>query len=135
MLLRLRDVVNSQAGLGELMSLSPAPIAKVGYTIAWNARKIAEEVKTFNDSRDALIKQYGAQNAEGQMEVLKANIETYQQEINSLLDIEINVELRTIPWVQIVDCEAKRHEFEIPVSALYSCWFMFEEPTEEPKKD
>ena len=132
--LKLRDVANSKAAVESLLALPVAPIAKVAFALARNARHISAALDDFNKAQRALVIELGepVEDDGGGIRVKKENVAQYTAEIDELLDQVIDLDIRAITEAQLAECEEKRPGFAVPVVALYGAWFMFEDAQELP---
>lgn len=74
---------------------------KVSYAIAKNINKLENELKTYNQERQKLIDKYCLKDENGNnvvdeynnLKIADENIETWNKEMNELLDIEIDIDM------------------------------------------
>lgn len=94
-----RKILNDINTLGAI-SQKQLPI-KVSYAIAKNINKLENELKTYNQERQKLIDKYCLKDENGNnvvdeynnLKIADENIETWNKEMNELLDIEIDIEI------------------------------------------
>lgn len=94
-----RKIVNDSSFLGNLTQ-KQLPI-RVSYTIAKNISKIEKELEIYNKERQKIIDKYCIKDDEGnnvidennQLKISSENLNTWNKEINELLDIEVDIEI------------------------------------------
>ena len=91
-----RKIVNDANLLGNLTH-KQLPI-KVSYAIAKNISKIEKELEIYNKERQKLIDKYCLKDEEGnlidennQFKIADGNLESWNKDMNELLDIEIDI--------------------------------------------
>ena len=94
-----RKIVNDANFLGALTQ-KQLPI-KISYAIAKNISKIESELKIYNKEREKLIDKYAEKDDKGenlidennQLKILDEHLQTWNKDINELLDIEVEIEI------------------------------------------
>lgn len=113
----------------------PLATGKAGYAIARNKRLLSNELKDFEEARNALLQKYGTKTKDGNYTIdpnKSENAEIFNKEISEVLGIEIDIE----PW------QVFRDEWEIPYSDsasvndydLLETFLVKERPVEEAPK-
>lgn len=108
MKITLRDLDHAWNPILELGKLSLP--AKVAYAIARNAMLLEPEVKVLFEQVESLRDKHGGMD------------NGYVKDLNELLDMEIEVDLKTISVTDIVETSA-----EIKPATFVGAWFLFEE--------
>ena len=89
MKISLLNIVNSKNTLEKLASLS-LPI-KVAYRVSKLLSKVSSEFKDFEDSRIKLIRKFGTEKDDGNIEVSEENKVKFFAEMNELLNEEVEL--------------------------------------------
>lgn len=83
---------------------------KVSYTISRNMDKIDEALKPYNTERRKLLEKYGEKDKTGKLaekdntiQLDKSRIGDFKKDIDTLLDIEINLDIRKFKLADIGD--------------------------------
>ena len=107
------------------MSLSPAPIAKVGVKLARNARLIQREIETFNEVKSKLLKPFA--DNEGKVTLPDTDAgKAVELEYQQLLDSQVEVDVHQLTMEELAECEQAKPGFNITPALMYQAWFMFE---------
>lgn len=104
--------------------------AKVSYNIMRNMKKIEHEIKPFEESRLQLVRKYGKEGEDGKTTVLEENLEAFYKDVASLLDEEIDVDIRSVKIDQLEGVKLTPNEIQFidfmfekePEWLLYSWW-------------
>jgi hypothetical protein len=86
--------------------------AKVSYNIMRNMRKIEHEIKPFEESRLQLVRKYGHPGEDGRTSVLDENLELFYKDIASLLEEDIEVDIRPIKIDQLEEVKLTPNEIQ-----------------------
>ena len=94
-----RKIVNDSNFLGGLIH-KQLPV-KISYAISKNISKIERELEIYNKERQKLLDKYCVKDEEGknlidennQLKIADKNLETWNKDINELLDIEIDIDI------------------------------------------
>jgi len=94
-----KRILEDAQKLGEIAQ-KQLPV-KVSYAIAKNISKIEGELKIYNSERDKLIEKYGQKDQAGktiinennQIKLKEESISAWNEDIKSLLDIEIDIDI------------------------------------------
>lgn len=88
--MKLSQILNSQEALNRILQIK-LPV-KISYKIGKMFSRIQPEIRTFEEKRVGLIKKLGTEDKVKQIwEVLPDNMAEFQQELNKLGDIEVNL--------------------------------------------
>ena len=116
--MKLRDLVIAQEALGRLLTLELP--AAVSYKVARVARPIEAELRAYEQSRVKLVQRLGEEAGQGQIMVLPEKAAEFNKEMNTLLDVDVDVKIRTIdPGIL--------GEVGIRPGDIMALWFLFEE--------
>ena len=99
MKLTIKDILEATPILKKVTAFSLP--AKVSYNIMRNMKKIEHEIKPFEESRLQLVRKYGKEGEDGKTTVLEENLEAFYKDVASLLDEEIDVDIRSIKIDQL----------------------------------
>lgn len=88
--MKLSEIVNSLEPLQNLLKVS-LPI-KVSYKLSKIAIKINPELDLFNEKKNELIKKYGKEIEPDKWQVDPENVEKYQEDMKTLLDMEVSLD-------------------------------------------
>lgn len=99
--IKLKKIVTANGALNKLMS-KEVPI-KVGFQLSKIAKKLNEELSIYNDNRVKLIKKYGEEDKKknGNYNIKKENIETFQKELTELMEVKVKVDIDKIKIKEI----------------------------------
>lgn len=97
----MKELLNAKPSLEKILN-KDLPM-KISYKLSKLARKLDTELKFFDESRKKLFKKYSDDQKQenGQVEILDEYKETFEKEINDLLDLEID--LNQIQTVKLED--------------------------------
>ncbi len=123
-----RKIVNDSNFLGALMH-KQLPV-KVSYVISKNVSKIEKELDIYNKERQKLLDKYCVKDEEGeniidennQLKIADKNLETWNKDINELLDIEIDIDIHKFNVNDLLNSNC-----EMTVSELMLIDYMIEE--------
>lgn len=87
---KVLDIMSSIDTLNRLMTKELS--APTAYKIARLARKLNEEIESFNKAKDSTFSKY----AEGEEEVPSDKQEEFEAEINELLNMEVELDIQMI---------------------------------------
>jgi sulfatase maturation enzyme AslB (radical SAM superfamily) len=99
MKLKIKEVLEGMAVLQKVINCSLP--AKVSYNIMRNLKKVEHELKPFEESRLRLVQKYGKPDDDGKVSVTDENISEFYKEVSSLLDEEVEVDIRQIGIEQL----------------------------------
>lgn len=120
-----RDLLDGAQAVSQLMSLSPAPIAKVSAKLARNARKLQREIETFNEVKGKLLKPFA--DDEGKVTLPDtAEGKAVEKEYQQLLDSQVEVDIHPLTIEDLGWCEEAKPDFNVTPALMYQAWFMFE---------
>lgn len=116
--------------------------SKLSYAIAYNAEALRKEAERIEKERKKLCEQYSEKDEEGkpvmvnsiingnkiqEYKMTEENKKLLNEEYNELLDMEVDIEIRTAKQELIERCE-EVERYDIPsVSQLSALLFMLEE--------
>ena len=103
MKLSLRKLVNGSQQLSNIAYKQGLP-CKLSYALAKNIKKIESELQIYNSEREKIIEKYCVKDEDGKLKLNKDNtydikeefIDVCNKEINSLLDIEVDIDIHKI---------------------------------------
>lgn len=120
--MKLGELVMAQEALQRLISLEWP--AAVSYKVARAARPILAELQGYEEQRVKLIQQFG--EIEGQQTRVKPDkMPEFTAELNALLGVDVDLEIRTIS-PDLLDND----EIKVRPADLLLVWFLFEEEDE-----
>ncbi len=81
--------------------------AKTSYRIMRMSKKLASEVKIFEDKRLELVKKYGAEveGKPGMFSVKQENIELFNKDMNDIAEEVVNVDIDLLPLDMLLDAK------------------------------
>ncbi len=120
MKLSLLSIVNAKTTLEKLAGLS-LPI-KVAYRVSKILNKVGSEFKDFEDSRIKLIRKYGTEQEDGNIEVLDENKTKFFDEMNELLGEDIILD------IPLLDLDAFPDSCELSPAEMSVLELFFSEP-------
>ena len=109
-----------QESLGILMNAKQANV-KASYWIGKTTKKIIEELKTLNESRNDLVKKHGIEK-DGSFTVPKENVKAFNDEMKDLLKTEIEINIDQLPFEYVETVQLS------PVDFINLAW-LIAEPT------
>lgn len=92
--MKLRTIIEAGEAIQHLLDLK-LPL-KVSYSIQRTVRPLLEELRTFENARDELIRTMGKPDETGAVKVAREQMPTFLKEVNELLDLEIDVSITKI---------------------------------------
>jgi hypothetical protein len=75
-------------------------------------KKIEHELKPFEESRLQLVHKYGKPNEEGKVSVLDENLPEFYKDVSSLLDEEVEVDIRIIKIEDLEEVKLTPNEIQ-----------------------
>lgn len=84
----------------------------LGYTLLKNKEKLYPEAKIIYDMRQKILMEYGTKDKNGDIIVLRENIDEVNQKINELMDIDNLVDIIKIPLEELDSCEMHMENIE-----------------------
>jgi len=114
--IKLSDVVNATGTFNKIMQQSFK--GSLAFKIARLARELDKEMQTFNEERQKIIQKYGNKDENGELIIDEngnikfdnANIEEINQEFNSLLETELEINADKLPMDSIDNFEITPQE-------------------------
>ena len=100
------------------------PPVKVGYALQRNLRRLREVAEDAEDQRQALVKQYGKEQKDGQVAVLmtdRESYEAYMSEWKSILAAQVDIEMHSVKLSEV------KEPFDLTLGEIMSLYFMFED--------
>jgi len=95
MKIKLSQIVNSVESLNKIVEIK-LPV-KVAYKVNRLINKINPELKTYNESRETLVKEYGDEQEDGSWKVVDpVKLNEFAIKLTELLEVEIEVEFEKI---------------------------------------
>ena len=84
----------------------------LGYTLLKNKEKLYPEAKIIYDMRQKILMEYGTRDKNGDIVVLRENIDEVNQKINELMDIDNLVDIIKISFEDIENYELNIEDIE-----------------------
>ena len=114
--IKLSDIVNATETFNKIMQQSFK--GSLAFKIARLARELDKEMQTFNEERQKIIQKYGNKDENGELIIDEngnikfdnANIEEINQEFNSLLETELEINADKLPMDSIDNFEITPQE-------------------------
>ena len=114
--IKLNDVVNATETLNKIMQQSFK--GSLAFKIARLARELDKEMQTFNTERQKIIQKYGEKDENGELKIdekglvkfNKTNLKEINQEFNSLLDTDLEINADKLPIYSIDNFEITPQE-------------------------
>jgi len=114
--IKLSNVVNATETFNKIMQQSFK--GSLAFKIARLARELDKEMQTFNEERQKIIQKYGNKDENGELIIDEngnvkfdnANIEEINQEFNSLLETELEINADKLPMDSIDNFEITPQE-------------------------
>ena len=114
--IKLNDVVNATETLNKIMQQSFK--GSLAFKIARLARELDKEMQTFNTERQKIIQKYGEKDENGELIVDekglinfdKTNLKEINEEFNSLLNTELEINADKLPMNSIDNFEITPQE-------------------------
>jgi len=116
MKLKIQEVLEAAPILKKITTFS-LPV-KAAYNIMRNMKKIESEIKPFEESRLQLVKKYGKEDETGKTSVTEENLEDFYKDVASLLEEEIEVDIRLIKIDQLQEVKLTPTEIQFIVFML-----------------
>lgn len=120
--MKLGDLVVAQEALGRLLALELP--AAVSFQIARAAKPVQAELRNYEQERVKLVRRLGKDAGQGQIMVLPEKAVEFNEEMNTLLDVDVEPKIRTID-PDILG------EIAIRPGDLMALWFLFEQKEEK----
>lgn len=97
--------------------------SKLSYSISRNIKKLEEEVKNYNEERERICKRLAEKDGDGnpitkdgKYDLSKENKQILDNELNSLLNTDIDVDIHTVEIDPILDqCDAAER-YHVPTA-------------------
>ena len=121
--MELRGLVMAQEALGRLLALELP--AAVSYKIARAARPIQAELRNYEQERVKLVQRLGEDAGQGQIMVGSEKAAEFNEEMNTLLDVEVNPEIKAVDPSIFDETDTK-----IKPGDIMALWFLFEQKEE-----
>jgi len=114
--IKLSDVVNATETFNKIMQQSFK--GSLAFKIARLARELDKEMQTFNEERQKIIQKYGNKDENGELIIDKngnvkfdnTKLEEINQEFNSLLETELEINADKLPMDSIDNFEITPQE-------------------------
>ena len=114
--IKLNDIVNATETFNKIMQQSFK--GSLAFKIARLARELDKEMQTFNTERQKIIQKYGEKDENGELIVdekglvkfNKTNIKEINEEFNSLLNTELEINADKLPMDSIDNFEITPQE-------------------------
>ena len=114
--IKLNDVVNATETLNKIMQQSFK--GSLAFKIARLARELDKEMQTFNTERQKIIQKYGEKDENGELKIdekglvkfSKTNLKEINEEFNSLLDTDLEINVDKLPIDSIDNFEITPQE-------------------------
>jgi len=114
--IKLNDVVNATETFNKIMQQSFK--GSLAFKIARLARELDKEMQTFNTERQKIIQKYGEKDENGELIIdennnvkfNKTNLAEINQEFNSLLDTDLEINADKLPMDSIDNFEITPQE-------------------------
>lgn len=126
MKIKLQQLWDVQQGSLSALASAKQINAKAAYRISKIIKKLSDEIKDLNDSRNNLIKKYGEEK-EGSVVVSKDKTKEFIEEFNDLLKTEIEVSIEKLPFECVESIQLT------PIDFINLDW-LIEEPSQQPEK-
>ena len=110
MKLMIKDVLEAAPILKKITDFSLP--AKAAYNIMRNMKKIEHGIKPFEEDRLKLVYKYGKESETGKVSVAEENMENFYKDVASLLDGEIEVDIRQIKIDQLEEVKLTPNEIQ-----------------------
>lgn len=95
MKIKLSELKNAEPSLRKLLNSENLNV-KIAYRLGRTTSKIDSELKQLEATRVRLVNKYGKKNKDGTITVKPDNMEKFTKEMETLLMMEINLELHPI---------------------------------------
>ena len=114
--IKLNDIVNATETLNKIMQQSFK--GSLAFKIARLARELDKEMQTFNAEKQKIIQKYGEKDENGELKIdekglvkfNKANLKEINEEFNSLLDTDLEINVDKLPMDSIDNFEITPQE-------------------------
>ena len=114
--IKLNDIVNATETFNKIMQQSFK--GSLAFKIARLARELDKEMQTFNTERQKIIQKYGEKDENGELIVdekglvkfNKTNLKEINEEFNSLLDTDLEINVDKLPMDSIDNFEITPQE-------------------------
>lgn len=107
MKIKLGDIVNAVESLKVLSDTKFQ--AKVSYRLKRIADKLEPILKTYNEKRNDLVKEYGTKDEDSDVISVKdpENLKLFVEKLNEILEVEEEVDITPIPSEMLGDTEVE----------------------------
>lgn len=142
MKMTLGEVSRKMGGLTSVLSGNKKFPSKLRYAVAYNMEKLQKESGRIENERKRLCEQFAEKDEKGNPVMVKSivngkesqeyklteeNRRLFEKEYNSLLDSEVDIEIRKVKASVVDECE-KSDRYDIPgVRDMTAMIFMIEE--------
>jgi len=114
--IKLNDIVNATETFNKIMQQSFK--GSLAFKIARLARELDKEMQTFNAERQKIIQKYGEKDENGELKIdekglvkfNKTNLKEINEEFNSLLDTDLEINVDKLPMDSIDNFEITPQE-------------------------
>jgi len=110
MKLKIREILEARPVLEKITNFS-LPV-KTSYNIMRNMRKIEQEIKPFEQSRLQLVRKYGKPDETGKITVTEDNMQKFYEDMASLLEEDVDIDIRTIKIDQLGEVKLTPNEIQ-----------------------
>lgn len=121
MKLKIREILEAAPILKKVTNFS-LPV-KASYNIMRNMKKIEQELRPFEESRLQLVRKHGKEDEDGKVSVTEKKLEDFYKDVSSLLEEDIEVDIRTVKIEQL-------EEIKLTPSEVQCIDFILEKETE-----
>ena len=122
--MKLRDFVIAQDALRRILALE-LPVV-ISYKLARAARPVEAELRAYERERTKLVRRLGEDTGRGQIMVTPENNAEFNEQIETLLDEEVELENKPMDPAIFDEADAK-----VRAGDLVLAWFLFEEKEEK----
>lgn len=111
MIIKMNDVVNVWSGLAELSTKDFK--SKLSFRLALNIRELENKMKSFEETRNSLVKKFGVQDKDVQDRYIikDESREEFARELESVLEQTVDVNLKTLDINDFGDADVKPETF------------------------
>ena len=109
---------------------------KLAYALSKTRRKMAAEVKDFEDTRDGLIRKYGSEDEEGNIRI-EPNTEGYQKFIDEIIPISqdvVEIDVYQITKEEFDDADYYCEDATVRDYEILEALFVKNEEKDEPQE-
>lgn len=111
-----KQVVEFINGVGDGLTKKRLPV-KVAYAISRNLNKMSGIVKSYEESREDIIKQYAKKNADGEAEIVNGEYTipddqkaAFADALKELLEIENEIDLHKVNFDELEKCDSDKYD-------------------------